>query len=79
MSSFILEYEARRRLYIHYFNINEGNGLVPFKLEICKLKRIRKVVGKRCPLCKEEQNEVHALWKCEWIQTQEEIFLSNIF
>jgi len=47
MSSFVLEYEARRRLYIHYFNINEGNGLVPFKLEICKLKRIRKGVGKR--------------------------------
>jgi hypothetical protein len=41
-----LEYEARRRLYIRYFNIKERNWIIPFKLVIRKLRRIRRGVGK---------------------------------
>jgi len=42
-----LEYEARRGLYIHDFNVNERNWIIPFRLEICKLRRIRRGVGKK--------------------------------
>jgi hypothetical protein len=50
--------------------MKERNGIVPFRMGMCKLRRIRRGAEKgRCPLCKEEENEVCALWKCKEIQT----------
>jgi hypothetical protein len=47
--------EWRRKLYVHCSNMKEKNGILLLRLEILKLKEIRRCVWKMgCPLRKEE-------------------------
>jgi hypothetical protein len=38
--------EWRRKLYVHCSNMNEKNGILILRLEISKLKEIRRCFGK---------------------------------
>jgi hypothetical protein len=76
MFGYILGYEERVVcVYIHYCNVKYRKGVVWFRLGIWRRRGTERIVGqRRCPLRKEEDNEI---LKCKEAHSWREKVVNN--